>query len=55
MSIEKLANFKLTIHPKYLAHCKVCREPMYCLYEQSLRYNCYSCAKDMEMTSATSS
>lgn len=32
-----------TVDPKAIAHCRICYEPMYYIYDQKLRSFCYEC------------
>lgn len=38
-----------TIDPKKLAHCKLCRDPLYAIYDQKLRRYCYQCELEMRI------
>jgi hypothetical protein len=38
----------LTVDPWILAHCRMCYEPMYCIYDQKIRDFCHECMMDME-------
>ena len=33
----------LSVDPRTLAHCGICYEPMYYIYDQKLRSYCYEC------------
>ena len=44
----------ITVHPRELAHCKGCCEPMYCIYSQALRDYCHDCTVEMTMEMAES-
>jgi hypothetical protein len=33
----------LAVDPRILAHCRMCYEPMYYIYDQRLRDFCYEC------------
>lgn len=44
----------LTVDTRKLAHCKMCHEPMYCIYDQSIRDFCYECALEIEADEAES-
>ncbi len=39
----------LDVDPKTLAHCRLCSEPMYCIYDSALRDYCYACLLDVPM------
>lgn len=43
----KLGVLKLTVNPRHLAHCKMCREPMFCIYDWTLRHYCWECKVEM--------
>jgi len=32
-----------TVDPRSIAHCKICYEPMYYIYDAKLRSVCYEC------------
>ena len=32
-----------TVDPKSIAHCKICYEPMYYIYDQKIRNYCHEC------------
>jgi len=36
----------LTVDPRILAHCRMCYEPMYYIYDQKLRDFCYECTME---------
>jgi hypothetical protein len=36
----------LTVDPRTLAHCRVCYEPMYYIYDQKIRNLCYECTME---------
>lgn len=44
--------FKFSGKLSELAHCKLCTEPMYCIYDQKLRDYCHGCLVDMSMENA---
>lgn len=43
----KIGILKLTVNPRLLAHCKMCRDPMYCIYDWKLRHYCWECHIEM--------
>lgn len=47
-SIKKIGTLTITVHPKHLAHCRLCREPMYCIYDWMLRDYCHQCTLEMK-------
>lgn len=40
----------INVDPKKLAHCKMCNDPMYCIYDWTLRPYCWQCSIDLEIT-----
>lgn len=34
---------ELTVNPRHLAHCRLCYDPMYCIYDTALRPYCWEC------------
>ena len=40
-------NQVLIVDTRKLAHCRMCYEPMYCIYDQSIRDYCYECSAEM--------
>ena len=42
----------ITVHPRELAHCKNCCEPLYVIYDQSLRDFCHECMVEMSLDMA---
>ncbi len=38
--------------PRSLAHCRLCRDPMYFIYDWKLRDYCHECMVDMSMENA---
>jgi len=42
----------ITVDSRELAHCKMCWEPMYIIYDQSLRDYCHDCLTDMSLEAA---
>lgn len=37
----------LIVDTRKLAHCRMCYEPMYCIYDQSIRDYCHECTQEM--------
>ncbi len=42
----------LNVDPRHLAHCRYCYQPMYCIYDQTLRDFCYECEMEARIQSA---
>lgn len=38
----------ITVNPKRLAHCRMCRDPLLCIYDWKVRDYCWDCTQDME-------
>jgi hypothetical protein len=36
----------IVIDPRALAHCRLCLEPMYCIYDSALRIYCHECLQE---------
>jgi len=45
-------NRLLTVNPRVLAHCRMCNEPLYCIYDQNLRDVCYECTLETKAAEA---
>jgi len=45
-------NRVLTVDVRKLAYCRACYEPMYCIYDQSIRDFCHECALEMKAEEA---
>jgi hypothetical protein len=39
----------LTVSSRSLAHCRVCHEPMYYIYDQKVRDFCYECVVEQRV------
>jgi hypothetical protein len=48
IKVEYPEQIKITVDPRTLAHCKVCAEPLYCIYDQNLRSDCWECEQEMK-------
>ena len=38
--------------PRTLAHCRLCHDPMYLIYDSRLRDYCHECLEDLAMEEA---
>jgi hypothetical protein len=38
----------LRVDTRKLAHCRMCREPMYCIYDEAIRDFCYECSLEIK-------
>jgi hypothetical protein len=47
-----MAERVLTVDPRILAHCRLCFEPMYCIYDSALRDYCHECLLDVSRDDA---
>jgi len=49
MSKSYIENQVLIVDTRKLAHCRMCYEPMYCIYDQSIRDYCHDCVQEMAL------
>jgi hypothetical protein len=42
------------VDPRSLAHCRICYEPMYYIYDQKLRSYCYECTVEHRLQGSLS-
>lgn len=38
--------FEFTRNVRELAHCEMCHEPMFCIYDRAVRHYCWQCDRD---------
>jgi hypothetical protein len=46
---EELIEMLISVDPKKLAHCHLCKDPMYIIYDKKLRRYCYQCELEMRI------
>lgn len=39
---------EFTVDLRELAHCKMCRDPLYCIYDWTVRDYCWECTCEMQ-------
>ncbi len=49
---KNAADFYFSADPRCLAHCRYCHEPMYCIYDATLRDFCYPCELEARLQNA---